>query len=88
MMRLPCAIVHRKWLGPWRVAQEVPIWRGYGAFAAGSQPTHFVIIYQTRGVRGRQEPDQTYVLAGKLIEQVRACAECGWVEYRWQRVTV
>lgn len=91
-MKLQCILSHR--YAHWHAIQEIPVWQYRGAFspkpeALGNQPMA-LNTYGNRisGFVSKIEPDLDYVLAGKVIEQRRVCANCGYTQIDKQRWTV
>lgn len=60
--------------GKWRIANEVPIWRDK--------------FLQRRFAVCERPWDRDYLLAGKLIQQIRQCERCGFVQSKFQKITV
>lgn len=91
-MTLQCILGHR--YARWGMIQEIPVWEYRGAFgvkpkALGNQPTtHRVYGDGKGGAVSRIESDLDYVLAGKVIEQRRACTNCGYTQIDKQRWSV
>lgn len=53
--------------------------------ALGNQPHERKTYSSKAGLVERIEPDLDYVLAGKVIEQRRVCANCGYTKIDKQR---
>lgn len=87
-MTLQCILGHR--YAHWHAIQEIPVWEsGMGDLkpaALGNQPTtRNVYNNGNGGLVSRIEPDLDYRLAGKVLEQRRVCANCGYTQIDKQR---
>lgn len=91
-MTLGCVLGHR--YAHWHAVQEIPVWQYRGAFAPkpdalGNQPqTKNIYNDGHGGLVAKIETDLDYVLNGKVIEQRRICANCGYTQIDKQRWTV
>ena len=89
-MSIICRLFH--WPKPhWNTLNEIPIWesRVFGVTTLGGQPTKEQLYQNPDKTTVKHiEPDLSFKLVGKLIEQRRKCFSCSYVLVKYQRFKI